>query len=206
MKKLIIALLCAVAALGATAQNANRSGFFIEAAIGGATGSTPRTSAYLDGNTLMAKFAGGTSFNIALGMRCKSGSHMAVDFRLEAQSPVSYVSSVPTGRFLIAPRYISSELFGNMSIYGTVGIGGAVSFSYPLYCTTLPAEGSCDYKMSHGEVSPGVAYMLGAGLNITTHFSVGFIWSSQFMFNQCRIHNNENLNWGMAGLQLGYRF
>ncbi len=206
MKKLIIALLCVVAALAAGAQNANRTGFFIEAAIGGATGSTPRTSIAFDGKELAAQFAGGTSFNLALGMRIKSGSHMAVDLRLEAQAPFSYVSTVPTGRFLIAPRYISSEVFGNMSIYGTVGVGGAAGFSYPLYCTALPTEGTYTYKVSHGDVSPGVAYLLGVGLNITTHFSAGFVWSAQYMFNQCRTQDKENLHWGMAGLQLGYRF
>lgn len=75
MKKLIIALLALVAFVGANAQNANRGGFFIEAGIGGTTGTSPRTALFMDGTSMMAKFAGGAAFDVQFGFRTKTSNH-----------------------------------------------------------------------------------------------------------------------------------
>lgn len=207
MKKVILALLCLIAVLGVSAQNANRTGFFIEAGIGGTTGSTPRIGLSNDNGTVMARYAGGTSFNFNFGQRIRTSTHMAVEFRFGLQAPIDYVTTVPTGKILFGLRYTSSELFGNMSIYANAAVGGAIGASYVWGdgVPTGPDLVKFDFSNAN-DASFGAGYLLGVGLNITTHFYAGFVWDAQYMIKQCRKHQEDNLNWGMAGLQIGYRF
>lgn len=208
MKKLIIALLALVAFVGANAQNANRSGFFIEAGIGGTTGTTPRTALVMEGNNLMAKFAGGAAFDVQFGFRTKTSNHCAFDLRFGAMAPFSAVSSTPVFKIMPGLRYTSTEIFGNMSIYGNVAVGGAVSFSH-LYPDSdpLPINGEeTKLSLSDGDACFGVSYTIAVGLNITNHFYAGPVWDAQYMIHQARQGQDQNLHWGMFGIQLGYRF
>lgn len=207
MKKLLAMLLLLCAVVGVSAQNANRGGFFIEAGIGGTTGTTPRTSMSLDGGSLMAKFAGGAAFNAQFGFRTQTSNHCAFDLRFGAMAPFSAVSSTPVFKMMPAIRYTSTDILGNMSIYGTFAVGGAVSFSHEFPEEALPTDGS-EYKfgLGDGDACFGVSYTIAVGLNITTHFYAGPVWDAQYMIHQVRLEKDQNLHWGMFGIQLGYRF
>ncbi len=208
MKKLIIAFLALIACLGVSAQNANRGGFFIEAGIGGTTGTTPRTAISMDGSNIMAKFAGGAAFNVHFGFRTKTSDHCAFDLRFGAMAPFSAVSSTPVFKLMPGLRYTSGEIFGNMSIYATAAVGGAVSFKYELpNGTPIPDDGS-EYKFGFddGDACFGVSYTIAVGMNITNHFYAGPVWDAQYMIHQTRLEPEQNLHWGMFGIQLGYRF
>ncbi len=209
MKKLIIAFLALVAFVGANAQNANRGGFFIEAGIGGTTGTSPRTALFMDGNNLMAKFAGGAAFDVQFGVRAKTSNHCAFDLRIGAMAPFSAVSSTPVFKLMPGLRYTSTEIFGNMSIYGTVAVGGAVSFKHEFYTdgNPIPTDGSeVKFGLGDGDACFGVSYTVAVGLNITNHFYAGPVWDAQYMIHQTRLSSDQNLHWGMFGIQLGYRF
>lgn len=226
MKKLLLALVAALACLGMQAQNANRTGFFIEAAVGGTTGSSPRVALSYDGSTVSQYFASGASFNISFGPRMRTSNHVAFDLRFEVQSPFSYVSSVPVLKFMPAVRYTSKEIFGNMSIYATVGVGGAIGAGYKSFYSEwnwsndtnshygyfnqiLNADGE-KVKLTLGDSDPavaaGVSYTINVGLNITSHFYAGLMWDAQYMFSQPGKDGKDTCHWGMTGVQIGYRF
>lgn len=223
MKKLIIALMVLLGAVAAQAQNANRTGFFIEAAIGGTVGDGPRAALSYDGTNLYEYFASGTAFNIAFGPRVQTSNHVSVDLRFEVQAPFSYLKSVPAAKFMPAIHYTSKELFGNMSLYFTIGIGGAVSANYKTMADeddwygdyfdldpskVLPADGEKKVlSLSNSpEVSFGPSYLINLGLNVTNHFYAGLMWDGQYMFNQNGKNGKTTCHWGMTGLQIGYRF
>lgn len=214
MKKILIVLAVIIAGLTsgltASAQNANRNGFFMEAGIGGLTGNTPRSAVALDGKNLMAYYASGADFNVYLGGRKRIGSNMAFDFRVGLQAPLSGLTTAPAVKGMPGLRYTSNEIFGNMSIYGFAAVGYALGFSYNnLPDQQLPDDGTkVSFNAFDDELTAanGVAYQLGVGMNLTTHFYAGFIWDAQYMFNQTRLEYKENIHWGMAGLQIGYRF
>ncbi len=207
MKKLIIALLALVAFVGANAQNANRGGFFIEAGIGCTTGTSPRTALFMDGTSMMAKFAGGAAFDVQFGFRTKTSNHCAFDLRFGAMAPFNAVSSTPVFKLMPGIRYTSTEIFGNMSIYATVAAGVGVSFSHDLPEDPVPSDGSeLKFGFGDGEACFGASYTIAVGLNITNHFYAGPVWDAQYMIHQTRMEHEQNLHWGMFGIQLGYRF
>lgn len=213
MKKFLLLLtFCLMAATAAVAQNANRSGVFIEAAVGGTTGTTPRTSFALDNGQLTVSHAHGTSVNFAIGARRRISSYAAYEFVIEAQAPVDAFKTQPVFKMMpISFRFTTPEFWRNYSIYinfrlgGALGNKGVLDYSGDEPNILQPGEGSTDVGLFE-EVSGGAAYEIGFGVNITNHFYAGFSWDAQYMINQYRNAKTENLHWGMAGLRLGYRF
>ncbi len=205
-----------MAATAALAQNANRGGFFIEAAVGGTTGSTPRTSYGIVNGDLTLHHAHGTALNIALGGRARISSYAAYEFVVEFQSPIDAFKTQPVAKaYPIAFRFTTPEFYRNFSVYINFRLGGAIGSKGTIKWWD-PWEGDNPELLQPGssdrdfalfeEVCGGAAYEIGFGVNITNHFYAGFTWDAQYMFNQYRNVKAENLHWGMAGLRLGYRF
>lgn len=198
------------------AQNANRSGFFIEAGVGGACGNTPRTALLHQDGQVLVKYASGGVFDGYLGGRFRTSNHWAFDIRLGAQAAFSALKPTLTIKAMPGMRYTSNELFGNVSLYGALVVGGAFGFGYGLCGSVIPENG--EYKLDdlkhrwhlgtdyEQDDLWGVSYMIAVGLNVTTHFYAGLLWDGQYMFalNQGTIFPNPS--WGMLGVQLGYRF
>lgn len=204
-----------MAATAALAQNANRGGFFIEAAVGGTTGSTPRTSYGIQNGNLTVYHARGTSFNIALGGRARISSYAAYEFAIEVQSPTDAIKTQPVAKaYPIAFRFTTPEFYRNFSFYINFRLGGAIGSKGTIKGWD-PWEGDNPEFLQPGssdrdfalfeDVCGGAAYEIGFGVNITNHFYAGFTWDAQYMFNQYR-NVKADLHWGMAGLRLGYRF
>lgn len=208
MKRFLLLLLAVCALTVASAQNANRKGFFIEAAVGGSIGDTPRTGLSMDGNTLMAHTTGGAVVNLALGPRFRTGEHTAFDFRIEAQANTARITQTLVLKAMPGMRITTGELFGNMSLYVSANVGFAVADSgEPSYDQAIPNDGTVvQWDVFSNAPSFGAAYAVGVGLNITTHFYAGVLWDAQYMIKQIRIEEHKNLHYGMAGLRVGYRF
>ena len=222
MKKVLLLLIfCVLAATAATAQNANRTGFFIEGAVGGTTGTTPRTSYGLDNGNLTLYHAHGTSVNLTFGFRVRISRYAAYEVTVEAQSPVDAIKTQPVFKAMpISFRFTTPEFWRNYSFYFNFRVGGALGnkglileptpwysdYNHTNYNYITLGKDSHNDVSSFEEVCGGVAYQIGFGLNITTHFYAGFSWDAQYMFNQYRNTKAESLHWGMAGLRLGYRF
>lgn len=207
-----------MAVMGVQAQNANRGGFFLELGIGGTVGDVPRIGYRLDqNNDLYLLHAGGAKFDFAFGARATLGNpHWSYEFRIEAEAGTSHTLQSLAGKvYPIAFRYTSSELFGNMSLYATFGLGGAISGSGKDISDPddsviwLPDSDNKDAVVStifDTDVTGGPAYTLGVGLNVTTHLYAGVCWDAQMMFGSYHGLKKENLHYGSFGVRVGYRF
>ncbi len=218
MKKiLLLSLLAICTVVGASAQNANRSGIFIEAAGGGSIGNGPLIGLSMDGPNLMGYYAGGAVLNLAVGAQFRISDHNAIGFRAEAQSNVSHFTQSLVLKAMPGLRISTDELFANISMYINVNAGLAVADSgkpdFTYYDDresehyVVPGDGSVVKWDSIKDASLGVAYEIGVGLNITSRFYGGLVWDAQIMFDQTRdLDPTGILHYGMAGIRLGYRF
>lgn len=211
---LAIVLFCALCVLTPStlkAQNANRSGFFLEAAVGGTIGDTPRVAAtFSENHDFSFTYAGGTAWNFAFGQRFRTSNHFAYEVKAEVQSTVSNILPAAVCKFYpLGLRYTSPEVWRNFSIYATGSLGGAIgsagNYLKDVYYDSPLISGQTKDIKFFDEVSGGAAYSVGLGVNITSHFYAGFLWDGQFMFNQYRF-DKGNRNWGMVGFKLGYKF
>ncbi len=204
--------LCAI--VGAQAQNANRKGFFVEAAIGGSIGPLPVAGLSIENDKLIAHYAGGAMLNIAFGPRFRTGDHTAFEFRVEAQASTSLIPQSLVLKAMPGIRVTTGEVFRNMSVYFNANLGGAIAdsgivpYSISYITTIVPSNGEIMHWDLYGvRPSLGIAYEVSTGLNVTTHLYAGVVWSAQYMFLQ--IHNaldRESLHQGMAAFRVGYRF
>lgn len=221
MKKLIITLLIVLAAIPAMfAQNANRSGFFMEVAYGGVTGDTPVMGYSVKNGTVYADCVHGSAVNLALGYRRATSRHWAYEFRIEGQTSTDKPDLGFVGKVLpVGFRYTSPEVFRNISLYGHFNIGGAIgavnqsmakSFGEYYYSSnTTPIQQNTDTKYSsmfEDNDSFGAAYQIGIGVNLSNHLYVEALWDSQVMFATYGKDGESTLHWGMVGARLGFRF
>ena len=78
MKRYVLLILVAILTSGiSTAQHANRSGFFLEAGIGGLVGNTPRNSFSITDNVMYYKCLSGAAADFGLGARARMNNHWA---------------------------------------------------------------------------------------------------------------------------------
>lgn len=205
MKRYIFLLLALLTLSGAVAQNANRKGFFIEAGIGGTVGTTPHVALLYNGSSVVQKFAAGPAFDFLIGYRWQTASHWAFDLRGGGMASFNGLG-VPAFKLMPGLRYTSGELLGNMSFYIGIAAGPAMSFRTEVENLDLPVGVEYKFKFED-DPQMGIAYLATVGLNITSHFYAGAVWDSQYIIGRVhRITTNDSVNWGMVGLQLGYRF
>lgn len=211
MKKLLILFVMLTASTALSlAQNANRSGFFLEAGAGATVGSTPRVSYTLTNNDFTFKCASGLSVDFGLGYRLRTSSHWAYEFKANAQSVTSYLKDSFVARALpVGFRYTSVEIWRNFSLYCHFNIGAALATNngkidpysdLDISGNDTPIEGFKD------QLGCGPACSLGIGINLTTHFYMEYCWDSQAVFNTCGNDGKGMHHWGMSGLVIGYRF
>lgn len=210
MKRLLLLFLVSLAVLlPAMAQNANRSGFFLDAAVGAAFGKTPKVaySVSKEGDVSIL-FAHGPAWDFGFGYRLRTSNHFAYEFKVEAQSTFSYIFNAGLLKaFPLSLRYTSNEISRNISLYLTGGLGMCLG---PRSCvrTNISYNPAIDYKRRAElrDVTAGIAYTLGFGVNLNTHLSMGLLLDAQFMFiNKTRV-GKESYNWGISGLNVAYRF
>lgn len=215
------------------AQNANRSGFFMELGIGGLVGNTPRSSLSIADNIVYYKCVSGAAVDFGMGARFKTSNHWAYEFKAEGQIPLSNPANALVGRLLpVGFRYTSGELWRNYSIFVHLNIGGAITVCNGmvgrdnLRMNASEANKISDIILSESSAAEvlypdtpemkikgyvglegyGVAYSAGIGINLTTHLYVEGCFNAQAMFNCFGKNGKETLNYGIAALILGYRF
>lgn len=217
----------------ATAQNANRSGFFMELGIGGMVGDTPLSSISITDNVVYYKCLTGAAADFGLGGRFRFADHWAYEIKAEAQIPLDNPVNALVGRALpIGFRYISGELWRNYSIYAHINLGGAVSVNRGIIgrgnidFNSSDNKNIIDYIKDHGwedgVLTPdlptsdlkgyvglegyGVAYSLGIGVNITTHLYLEGCLNAQSIIGGYGKDGKGMLNYGNASCVIGYRF
>ena len=215
MKRFFVLTLLAVLISGiATAQNANRSGFFLEAGIGGLVGNTPRTSIFSTDNVLYYKTLSGAAVVLGFGGRFRIGNHWAYELKIDIQSPLSSPLNNMIGRFLpVSFRYTSTEIYRNYSLYAHMNLGASIvgnrgiiewdSFDNETFYPNTPDK---ELNGFNGGVGIGPAYSLGIGVNITTHVYVEAFCNGQAIIGAYGKNGNEIINYGLVGILAGYRF
>ena len=214
MKRFFVLTLLAVLISGiATAQNANRSGFFLEAGVGGLIGNTPRSSISTSNNVMYYKCLSGTAVDFGFGGRFRIGNHWAYELKIDIQSPLSSPYNNIIGRFLpVSFRYTSPEIYRNYSLYAHMNLGASIVanrgiIEYESFDTTLfPNTPSEEIKGLKGNVGLGPAYSLGIGVNITTHVYLEAFCNGQAIIGAYGKNGNEFINYGLVGVLVGYRF
>lgn len=202
MKKIILLLTLFFSLIGASAQNANRAGFFMELAYGYASG-LPYYQIHCDPNQMEIKPLSGSALNVALGPRIKLSRHFALDIRVEAQSFIyKKMEDVSLGP-VISARYTSPEIFNNVSLYASVGAGYYYTFLLgginDYFDADLSSESGTYYYCSDDPVAR-MPIIVNFGMNFTTHFYGGVVYDMRVVFDPTtRIAN-------ILGVQLGYRF
>lgn len=181
MKKTLLFMMFAVAAMCGYAQNANRSGFFLEIGAGAVVGSSPYTDvienfAVIDGKLseiVKVKHDSGIKFNVGTGYRHAVSDNWAIELKAMG---VKY-SDIAV-KLMPGARYTTKELFSNVSMY------------------IAPNVGACLY---HDVERFGLGYSLALGLNLTESLSVGVVYDGQYIFE-------VESPWGTIGVNIGYRF
>lgn len=197
MKKiLLIAMVMLGLAFTSNAQNANRSGLFVELSPGIYVGNTPvldvETKQTVVGNKyvteIVEKHLSGLNLEIAAGYRWAFARHWALDAKVGFSLPTSRTHELWTIEILPGLRYTSKELgSSNVSLFAgfNAGLGFQIEFQ--------------EYLI--------FAYELKAGFNLSNRFSIGLVWNalSDLEFRVSGVGYND-CHTGALGINLGYRF
>ena len=224
MKRIFLLTLLAFLLSGiATAQNANRHGFFLEAGIGGMVGSTPRMSIEIVDNVVYNKCVYGTAVDLGLGGRFRIGNHWAYEVKAEGMIPLCDPINAIVGRFLpIGFRFTSGEVWKNYSVYAhanlgaaLTGLSGEISRYNSSYSTQIVREYENDgiiipdastIRLKLGDARVGASYSVGLGVNLNQHLYLEGCFDAQVMFNCCRKSADSILHFGAPLCVVGYRF
>lgn len=206
MKKLIIFMLAAVAmALPAAAQNANRSGIFLEVGGGGVLGKSPTYKLSIsDGAILQAHNLAGFGFDFATGYRYATSRFCAVEMKINAQLPMQSVDDFILG-FMPGFRYTSREFSGNSSFFAAINAGlGLYGVRYNHFTINMPNP---ETNLEGSSFSPDFNYELSFGINFTNAFYASFFWDGFIIdANRVNLYSKQTCHWGSLGLRLGYLF
>ncbi len=136
MKKMIFMLLLAVLSVaGVSAQNANRSGFFLELGAGGFVINPPMlkvTTTYKQTGTSVPSTISGNDvieyenvlkYSFNMGYRFAKSRHWAMDCRLNCIFSDGMLDEMFVVGVMYGVRYVSPELFRNFSLYGALSVG-----------------------------------------------------------------------------------
>ncbi len=224
MKRILLLIAGVVVALGAVAQNANRSGFVVEAGVGGFVGKTPRTSVTAtNDHKIIVTFANGCALDLAVAYRLRLSTHWAYEWRLGLEAAANHFNPFFNPKiFPVGFRYTSKEVYRNNSIYASLNLGisswprGTYPTEYPYGGKELEPGEHKNFGASMADFGDiikgvyGVVYSVGLGVNITPKLWVGVTWDAQFNFTTYhslyREREFEHLYWGSIGARVGYRF
>lgn len=205
MKRIILLTVLAVLAMTGYAQNANRSGFFVEASAGIFNYPYYSTKVNVTDNTLQNVFVttkeSTFSADFGLGYRFTTSKY----FALEIKAKCFDLANLDKSGFLMFKlmpgiRYTTPELSSNSNISMYLALNAGAVFQL--------AEKDFKDEM-YGKCYFGVAYDVSVGFNFTTDFYTGFIWSAQLCSVErlcLNVGSTGLTHCGMLGLTLGYRF
>lgn len=185
-------MMFAVVAMCGYAQNANRSGFFLEIGAGSVVGESSYTDtkeefSVIDGSLAViskVKRDNGFKFNVGTGYRLAVSNNWAIELKAMG---VKYNDIAV--KLMPGARYTSKELFSNVSMY------------------IAPNIGACLYIGDYHALF-GLGYSLGLGLNLTERISIGAVFEGHYLFDDIWWTDLEleSPNWGTIGINIGYRF
>lgn len=200
MKKIIILLLLlASLTVMSEAQNANRSGVFIELGPGfSASSESPINGAHLDGIDMKLERSTGMGFLFNTGYRYTKWISSAIEMKVQYQANFSHTASTSLIKFMPGYKWFAAKTLGGTIFGANVGV-------------VLSSTGSI---VEPGNVKPagflnplkiGFAWSVELGYAINRNLYACFVWDSQYTKGQTT-SEIETCTWGMFALKAGYRF
>lgn len=197
MKKLILLFIIGlIAATAVQAQNANRSGFIVEAGVGAAVGDTPCYVESYEGGGWSDARAGGAGLNVGLGYRFAISLPLALEVKAYWSGLTSGMYASMAICFLPGIRYTTREFYRNLSAYIGLNVGLAL--------------GNDDW--TDDSSSWGGAYQLSAGVNLTNNVNVGLFFDGLTLSGRYDPFSMDygkwgvTKSWGTIGARVGFRF
>ena len=212
MKKLLLlfVLVLSVAA-SSVAQNANRSGVFVEAGTGILVGTPPISDFKYDNNKLSFKTPKSPDINFSIGYRRAFSNAFAWEIKVEPSFAPNYTKTTFVIALIPGFRYTTKEIFGNSSLYFGINVGFAMGTRQDYYSYSNEEFNDLCY-------SCGAKFSICGGFNITSAFYAGAYCNysilpkqiskiSDFTTDEFGIFSYGKINlWGSVGIRLGYRF
>lgn len=219
MKRILLILTAFLSLVGmATAQNANRSGVFLELGGGPTFGTKLLKDVEWTGSSLIVKKAGSGEANLGVGYRKASSRVFAWEIKAQLSTMPSDLEGSHTFALMPGFRYTTKELFGNVSMYFGLNAGVAImpqAKGY-YYGGIDLIIGQPDYMDFDNGLSVGGKIDLQAGLNLTTKIYLGLFFDctiievvnadSQVFYDGSLDINREFSSLYSAGLRIGFKF
>lgn len=200
MKKLIILLffLAFITALS-EAQNANRSGVFIELGPGISLSSqSPINDAYLEGVNIKLDRSSGPGFLVNTGYRYTRWISSAIEIKVQYQANFSHTASTSLIKFMPGYKWFAPKSMSGVIVGANIGV--------VLSSTGSTAEPG--YVKPAGFLDPmkiGLAWSVELGYAINRHLYSCIVWDAQSTKGQTT-QGVETCDWFMCAVKLGYRF
>lgn len=206
MKRFILIFATIVMAIGSVcAQNANRSGFFVELQGGVAVGNAlnvsgdKRYSYNWEGTFIVLPeepyIKGGGVGYVDFGYRFRISRPLALELKIGANGNFADIEKIFSLRAMPGLRWTSKEFTGNKSFF--IAFNAGVSLSRDFYQVAIPAEFSF-------------------GVNLSTKFYIGLFGYYAYNIDHDLAHDESYKGYWLTyaypsnsvnvGVRLGYRF
>lgn len=206
MKRILLILTAFLSLVGmATAQNANRSGVFLELGGGPTFGAKLLKDGEWTGSSLIVKKAAGSGeANLGVGYRKASSRVFAWEIKAQLSTMPSDLEGSLTLALMPGFRYTTKELFGNVSMYFGLNAGVAIMpVARDYYYGGIDLIiGQPDYMDFDNGLSIGGKIDLQAGLNLTTKIYLGLFFDCTII----NVINDDSLEMHMGSLDINREF
>lgn len=191
MKRIILSIVCILSTIvGMQAQNANRSGVFIELQGGSAFGTVMDKKIETNNGSLWNwdrdwYIKGGLVGSVDVGYRYATSNQFAIEMKAGGWANFQDIEKTITLDMLPGVRWTSKEIIGNVSMFLSLNAGCGLSFPDGVY-VSIPVE-------------------VGIGFNLTNRLYLGAFVSERISVSgdYFRYYPKTHTT---AGIRLGYRF
>lgn len=200
MKKIVFIIALLTALFSANAQNANRSGLFVDLGFGVAVGNTPITKAYLQTNSIKIEYGEGVGAMAALGYRYAISRFTAVEAKVEYMN--TFKNAAATSMFKVMPggRYYFVNFKDNKSIFVGANIGIAIGSE-----GCVNTDGKTEPATFLSPMKVGLALDFELGVSLTPQMCLSAFFDMQSI-PQYHAKSEDSNSWGLLGAKVSYRF
>lgn len=211
MKKLFTLFAVLMAVMSGFAQNANKSGLYLDVGIGYALGNLPVVNVAFEGSTFTFEYPNSAGMIIDAGYRYTQWKNSALDFKFQYQSVFNKIT--PSTVLKLMPGYVHFFRMGKGRLF-YAGVNAGVAFGSKglksgYWHETGYTHSDITYSKPEagGALSPGstgLAYAIEAGITLGKLFSLSAAWDAQILNQYCSTGLKAR-NWGLASIKFGIR-
>lgn len=188
------------------AQNANRTGIFIEVGAGYSMGNTPMINASVSDETVHFDYTDGTGIFLDGGWRQAMSAHSALEAKIQLQ--FNYKNTAPTTFIKFMPGYkffFSNKGFKNLYLGANIGVAIGSSVAVQKYSKTNSKYDTLEPAKAFDDKRIGLAYSTEIGYNLTSDSYIALSWEGQYIKQSSPVGYSMR-NWGLIGAKFGYKF